>query len=210
MDRPEVKDSRSREETEAGEAALLAALRAGDEAAFERLVRTQGGRMLAVARRFLRDPEEARDVVQESFINAFRSLDSFSGSARLSTWLHRIVVNSALMRIRTRRRSPETPIDELLPKFVEDGHQVHPSVEWAETAQTALERSETRGLVRRCIDRLPEAYRTILILRDIEEVETEEAARLLGITGNAVKIRLHRARQALRGLLDPHFRGGEP
>ena len=71
-----------------------------------------------------------------------------------------------------------------------------------------MQDEQTRGLVRSCIERLPEAYRTVLILRDLEELDTQEAATLLGITENAVKIRLHRARQALRGLLDPHFRGG--
>jgi len=190
------------------EARLLTALRAGDDLAFERLVRDHSGRMLAVAQRFLRNSEDARDVVQEAFIAAFRSLNSFEGSARLSTWLHRIVINAALMKLRSRRRVPEDSIEDLLPKFLEDGHQVHPSREWRRSSEEMMQDEQTRGLVRSCIERLPEAYRTVLILRDLEELDTQEAATLLGITENAVKIRLHRARQALRGLLDPHFRGG--
>ena len=191
------------------EARLLSALRQGEDSAYEQLVRAHGGRLLAVARRFMRNPEDAQDVVQEAFISAFRSLERFEGTARLSTWLHRIVVNAALMKLRSRRRAPEESIEDLLPKFLEDGHQVHPSQEWSMTCEEAMQQGETRELVRRCIDRLPEAYRTVLLLRDIEEVDTQEAARILGISENAVKIRLHRARQALRGLLDPHFRGGE-
>jgi len=190
------------------EARLLTALRAGDDLAFERLVRDHRGRMLAVAQRFMRNSEDARDVVQEAFIAAFRSLNSFEGSARLSTWLHRIVINAALMKLRSRRRVPEDSIEDLLPKFLEDGHQVHPSREWRRSSEEMMQDEQTRGLVRSCIERLPEAYRTVLILRDLEELDTQEAATLLGITENAVKIRLHRARQALRGLLDPHFRGG--
>jgi len=190
------------------EARLLTALRAGDDLAFERLVRDHSGRMLAVAQRFMRNSEDARDVVQEAFIAAFRSLNSFEGSARLSTWLHRIVINAALMKLRSRRRVPEDSIEDLLPKFLEDGHQVHPSREWRRSSEEMMQDEQTRGLVRSCIERLPEAYRTVLILRDLEELDTQEAATLLGITENAVKIRLHRARQALRGLLDPHFRGG--
>ena len=190
------------------EARLLTALRAGDDLAFERLVRDHSGRMFAVAQRFMRNSEDARDVVQEAFIAPFRSLNSFAGSARLSTWLHRIVINAALMKLRSRRRVPEDSIEDLLPKFLEDGHQVHSSREWRRSSEEMMQDEQTRGLVRSCIERLPEAYRTVLILRDLEELDTQEAATLLGITENAVKIRLHRARQALRGLLDPHFRGG--
>jgi len=187
---------------------LLRRLKSGEELAFERLVRDQGGRLLAVARRFLRDEEEARDAVQEGFLSAWRALDRFDQGSRLSTWLHRIVVNACLMRLRTRRRRPEEPIEDFLPRFEADGHQVlHPTPEWEGSAETLLARSETRAIVREAIDRLPESYRAVLLLRDIEELSTEEAARSLGVTENAVKIRLHRARQALRGLLEPHFRG---
>ncbi|MFQ5788854.1 MAG: sigma-70 family RNA polymerase sigma factor [Acidobacteriota bacterium] len=186
------------------ESALVALLKAGDEAAFERLVRTHAGRLLAVARRFLRNEEDARDAVQEAFLSAFRSLNRFAGDSRISTWLHRIVVNKALMKLRSRKRKPEESIEDLLPRFLEDGHQVHESVPWNETD---VERRETKELVRRAIDRLPDTYRTIILLRDIEGYDTEETAKLLQVTANAVKIRLHRARQALRSLLDPHLGG---
>ena len=170
-------------------------------------MREHGGRLLAVARRFLRDEEEARDAVQESFLSAFRSIDKFEQGSRLSTWLHRIIINASLMRLRTRQRKPEEPIEDLLPQFQADGHQVnHPTPDWEGSAETLLARSETRSIVRAAIDRLPESYRAVLLLRDIEEMSTEEAARSLGVTQNAVKIRLHRARQALRGLLEPLFR----
>lgn len=189
------------------EAALLRELRSGSERAYERLVRTEMARMLAVARRLLQNEEEARDAVQEAFVSAFRSIGHFEGGCRLSTWLHRIVVNAALMKLRSRKRRPEEDIEDLLPQFQEDGHQVPPSQDWAEPADALVERREVRELVRGSIDRLPETYRNVLMLRDIEELTTEEAAEMLGITANAVKIRLHRARQALRTLLDPHLRG---
>jgi RNA polymerase sigma-70 factor (ECF subfamily) len=192
---------------EQDETALIAALRAGDDEAYLRLVTEQGGRMLAVARRYLRNDEDARDAVQEAFISAFRSIGSFEAGSRLSTWLHRITVNCALMKIRSRERKPEEPIDDLLPKYKPDGHQLNPSRRWGASADRLLESDQTRSLVRESIDRLPETYRNVLLLRDIEELSTEEAAELLGITVTAVKVRLHRARQALRGLLDPHFRG---
>lgn len=188
------------------DAALLAELRAGDERAFEMLVRTHSAHLLAVARRFVRNDEDARDAVQDAFLSAFRALDRFEGGCRLSTWLHRIVVNACLMRLRTRRRKPEQPIDDLLPTYKPDGHHTAVFVDWSPSAHDALERTETRALVSACIQQLPESYRTALLLRDIEGLELDEIGRLLDVTPNAVKIRVHRARQALRTLLDPHFR----
>jgi RNA polymerase sigma-70 factor (ECF subfamily) len=194
---------------DADEAALLAGLRAGDGAAFESLVRAHGGNLLATARRFLRHEEDARDVVQEAFLAAFKAIQGFDGRARLSTWLHRIAVNAALQKLRSRRRQ-EQPIEPLLPQFLPDGHQANPAAEWPEPADAVLQRRELFALVHACIDRLPEAYRSVLLLRDIEELDTEETARLLGVNPGVVKTRLHRARQALRVLLDPHLRGDAP
>ena len=190
--------------------AFLARLRAGDEQAFESLVRHNSGRMLAVARRFLRNEEEARDALQDAFLSSFRSLDGFEEGSRLSTWLHRIVVNAALMKLRTRRRKPEQSIEELMPTFSDDGHMHRHPEPWREDAHELLERFESRAQVRSAIDRLPDDYRTVLLLRDIEEYDTDQTAELLGLSKGAVKTRLHRARQALRNLIDPHFRRGSP
>jgi RNA polymerase sigma-70 factor (ECF subfamily) len=193
----------------ADEAELLAQLRAGHDTAFEQLVRTYSPRLFAVARRIVGNDEEARDVIQDAFLNAFRSLKNFHGEARLSTWLHRIVVNSALMKLRTRKRKPEESIEPLLPAFLADGHYAEKFAAWGEQADVALSRAETQELIRRRIDELPESFRTVLVLRDIEGLDTEETARVLDTTPNAVKIRLHRARAALRTLLAPHLGRGE-
>lgn len=190
------------------EDALAAGLRAGDTQVFERLMRTYGGRMLAVTRRILHDEEDARDAVQDAFVSAFRARHQFSANSRVSTWLHRIAVNSALMRLRTRRRKREDPIDELLPTFQNDGHHQERFRSWADQPDVAVARAETRAHVREAIDRLPESYRVVLMLRDIEGLDTDETAKMLSITPNAVKIRLHRARLALRALVAPAFQGG--
>jgi len=186
--------------------ALVARLRAGEDSAFEELVRTYTARLLAVARRILGSPEEAKDVVQETFLAAFQSLDRFRGEANLGTWLSRIAVNQCLMKLRSRRRRPEQSIEDLLPTFLPDGHQVRESALWEVSMDTVVERNEIHLLVRRAIDRLPASYRTVLLLRDIEELSTEEVAGMLGVTSNTIKVRLHRARQALRTLLEPTFR----
>jgi RNA polymerase sigma-70 factor (ECF subfamily) len=192
---------------ELDEQALLVRLRAGEDAAFAVLVRAHAGRLLAVARRMLRSDDEARDAVQEAFLQAFRGLGKFEGQARLSTWLHRIVVNACLMRLRSRSRRPEQPIEELLPRFYEDGHRVDPGPPWRSAPADPVEQRELAELVRGAIDRLPEIHRNVLLLRDIEGRDAEETARLLDVKIDTVKVRLHRARQALRALLAPHFTG---
>jgi RNA polymerase sigma-70 factor (ECF subfamily) len=184
---------------------LFARLRAREAEAFEQLVRSTSPRLLATLRRMLRNEEDARDALQETFLAAFRSLPRFEGQSKHSTWLHRIAVNAALMKLRSRRRRPEGSIDDLLPRFESDGHFSADSVPPAQLVDEAVSEAERRAAVRRCIDLLPEAYRTVVLLRDVEGLNTEEAARALGISVDATKVRLHRARQALRTLLEREF-----
>jgi RNA polymerase sigma-70 factor (ECF subfamily) len=189
------------------EATLAAGVRAGDERAFETLIRNEGGRLLSVARRILGNEEDAREAVQEAFVSAFRARQQFQGQSRLSTWMHRIVVNAAIQKLRTRKRRAEDALDDLLPRFLPNGDHVERFVAWTEPPDETAARRETAEFVRQAIDQLPDSYRTVLLLRDIEGLSTEESANLLETTANAVKIRLHRARMALRTLLAPHFQG---
>lgn len=201
--------SRTAADNSGGEADLVARIRSGDEASYEILVRDNTGRLLSVARRYLRSEEDARDAVQEAFLSAYRSIARFQGEASISTWLHRILVNCCLMKLRSARRRPQESIEDLLPRFDESGHRAGALESDSESAETLLERRSTRARVRQCIDRLPDKYRTVLLLRDIEELSTEEAAKALGTTPTAVKVRLHRARQALKTLLQPIFKESE-
>lgn len=187
------------------ETSLVALLRQRDADAFRILVRRYAGRMEAVARRYLLCEQECADAVQDAFISAFQAIDRFEQCSQLGTWLHRIIVNSCLMKLRSRSRRQETSIEELLPAFDATGHHVEPARRWRTLPEERLEREETRTLVRRCIDMLPEDHRTVLLLRDIEDMNTDEVAQVLEITPGAVKSRLHRARQALRTLLEPYF-----
>jgi RNA polymerase sigma-70 factor (ECF subfamily) len=184
---------------------LLAALRRGDERAYETLVKTNTGRMLAVARRILKSDEEAYDATQEAFMQAFKAIARFQGDALLSTWLHRITVNACLMRLRRDRRHPETAIEELLPTFDETGHRVESGPAWTDDVVERMESAQLQKVVQDAVAKLPDNYRTVIVLRDIEGMSTEEAAEALGIRPEAAKMRLHRARQALRTLLSPHF-----
>lgn len=187
------------------EALLLERIRSGDEEACATLVRSYGGRMRIVARRLVLNSDDADDAVQEAFLRAFRSAHAFEGRCSLSTWLHRIVVNASLGILRRRARRPACPIDDLLPDFDTSGHHALPVPAWSEPPIVHVARVETLAQVRKCIDQLPEEYRTVLLLRDIEGMDTEATAQALETTQGAVKTRLHRARQALRTLLEPWF-----
>jgi RNA polymerase sigma-70 factor (ECF subfamily) len=191
--------------TDRCEGELLGALQRGDERAYAELVQANTGKMLAVARRILKNDEEAYDATQEAFLQAFKAIGNFQGDAMLSTWLHRITVNACLMRLRHRKRHPETAIEDLLPQFDETGHRIETGPAWTEDVTARLESAQLRKVVRDAIDRLPDNYRTVIVLRDIEGLSTEEAAAALGVRPEAAKMRLHRARQALRTLLAPHF-----
>jgi len=194
-------DRRHATATALDDQALLGALKNGEEWAYETMVRLHGSRLLAVARRFTHNEQDAQDILQSAYLSAFRALRDFEGACQLSTWLHRIVVNVALMRIRSRRRKPEESIETLLPAFQEDGHHVEQFSDWSMPADQLIERKQTRAFVRQCIETLPENYRVVLMMRDIEELSTQDVAEQLGLTATAVKVRLHRARQALSTLL---------
>lgn len=181
---------------------LVESLKRGDADAYERLVRAHGGALLAVARRFLRDEDDARDALQDAMIAAFKAMPFFREDARLSTWLHRITVNACLMKLRAARRRPTTPIEELLPRFDDTGHRVEAEAERERLVEDELDAPLVRARVRACIDKLPDSYRAVLLCRDIEEMDTAETARALGISVENVKTRLHRARQALRALIE--------
>ena len=189
----------------AAEQRLVAKLKAGDSAAFEELVRVHGPRMLALARRYLPRETDAEDTLQDAFMSVFRSIGTFAGESRLTTWLHRVTVNAALMRIRARSRRPETLLGDVK---VEVMAEPRGEMAWTSTATEVLSREETRNAVRRSLDRLQEESRIVVRLRDIEGMDLREISRLLGIGVNTVKSRLSRGRLALRTVLENHLSPG--
>jgi len=186
------------------EAFDIARLKMQDAIAFESLVRACTGRMLAVASRMLRSDQDAQDAVQEAFIQAYKALPQFEARCSITTWLHSITVRACLMKLRRQRSRKETDIEPLLPQFKADGHRINAGARWSECEASAVG-GEDREFIRNCIDQLPEDYRNIILLRDIEEMDTREVAEHLEISESLVKTRLHRARQALRTLLEPRF-----
>jgi RNA polymerase sigma-70 factor, ECF subfamily len=187
---------------------LVRRLRAGEDAAFEELVRTHGPRMLAVAQRYVKAGADAEDVLQEAFVSVTRGIGSFQGDSKLTTWLHRIVVNCALMRIRSRSRRPETLLSpETVAVHVET---TKPASAWALTAAEVIDRRDLRAAVLTALERLPDLDRAIVRLRDIQGMTLDEVSRLLDVGLTTVKEHLHRARHALRELLEPVLREAQP
>ena len=187
------------------DAELLSRLRSGEPAAFEELVRTYGGRLRAVALRLTIDEAEADDVLQDAFLSAFRSLDGFDGRADVGTWLHRIVINAALMKLRSRGRSGQTDLGQLLPEFLDTGVFATRQDSWEEPADEPAIRRELLEQVHANIERLPDKHRVPVVLRDLEDLPFHEIAELLETTVGNARLRVHRARQALRTLLEPLF-----
>jgi RNA polymerase sigma-70 factor (ECF subfamily) len=174
----------------------------------EKMVREHIGWMLALAERLLRDKALAEDAVQEAFINAFAGLAKFEGRSSLKTWLHRITVNSALAKVRQQQRANEQSLDQYQPEFDTQGCRIEPVWPCMTSMQEALESDELQARVREQIDSLPTVSRIILQLRDIEGYSGNEVASILDISQSNVRVRLHRARAALKKLLEPALRGG--
>jgi RNA polymerase sigma-70 factor (ECF subfamily) len=187
---------------EEGDEALAARAAAGDEPAFEALVGRYQARVYRLACRLTGDAD-AKDVLQEAFLAAYRGLPAFRGEARFSTWLYRIATNAALMHRRARARRPTESLEAFLPRFDADGvHAAEPAdLRAAGRADELLDRQRLAEKARAGLDRLPDIYRDAFVLRDLEEMTTGEVAEVLGLDAAAVRQRVHRARLMLRGYL---------
>lgn len=192
----------------AAEAPLIERLRAGDDGAFAELVSTHTGRMLVVARRVTGSEADAEDAVQEAFISAFKNIEQFDGRSTLGTWLHRIVVNAALMKRRRKRSRPETSIEQLLPQFDDGFHREKPQSLEVVTNGGGGSIVE-REAVMAALDELPDEFREVIVLRDVEGLDGKSAAESLGISDSLVRQRLYRGRQALMKLLERRMKGIE-
>lgn len=184
------------------EISLVAGLRQGDAECYRHVVESTIVRLLPVARRYLNE-DECHDAVQSTYIKLLSSIDSFRGDSSIVTWLQRILINECLGRLRKQKQLNETSLDDLLPKFFDDGHRVNPLPAWPNSVRDAMHREECCNLITDNLKKLPTDYREVIMLRDIEGFNSQQAADMLAISVGAVKVRLHRARQALRELLEP-------
>jgi RNA polymerase sigma-70 factor (ECF subfamily) len=189
--------------TASDDAALVDALKRGDPDAFTVMVERHSGTVYNLALRLMKDAQEAEEVLQETFISAYRSLDRFEGRSQLGTWLYRIAYNAALMRLRKRHLTTSS-LDE---PMVNDEGEALPRqlVDWASLPDDIVLSGELRDVLDEAVDALPQTLRTVFVLRDIEGLSTAETAQALELSETNVKVRLHRARLALRERLSVYF-----
>jgi RNA polymerase sigma-70 factor (ECF subfamily) len=191
------------EKLQYSESDLLTALQRGDQEAFTELVERHSETIYNLALRMMNNPQEAEEVLQDTFISAFRAINRFEGRSRLSTWLYRIAYNAALMRLR-RRELTTISLDE--PLTGEDGDPMpRQFVDWSAVPDDVLLKSELGAVLREAVAGLSEGLRAVFVLRDIEGLSTAETAAALDLTETNVKVRLHRGRLALREALTEYF-----
>lgn len=181
----------------------LEALRAGDRFEFSRLVDEYSGVIYRLAVKMLEDPQDAEDVLQETFIKAFRHLNNFDGRSSLSTWLYRIATNEALMMLR-RRKHITVSIDETLGSAEQEQEPIQ-IVDWCCLPESELMSTEAMEYLDQAVEKLPHSLRVVFLLRDIEGLSTQETSEVLNLSEGAVKTRLSRARMRLRELLSEYF-----
>jgi len=193
----------------ANEPALIARVIAGDNAAFHELIRPYERLVYVTIFAILKNETEAEDGAQETMISAYRHLKSFRGEAKFSTWLVTIAMNEARKRLRKAKTAREDSLDG--PAEENEGDYT-PAVltDWREIPLEALERKELKEKLREAVGMLPEKYREVFVLRDIEELNQEETAAALGINVTLVKVRLHRARMKLQKMLVPYLKSQAP
>lgn len=179
--------------------ALIAALGRGDPQAAERLVEVYGARAYGLAIRITRNPQDAEEIVQDALLTVARKIDTFRGEAAFASWLYRIVANTAYQKARgRRRRGAEISLEEILPTFHEAGEHASPIVDWSPAVEDPERQAELRDVLNAALDALPEEYRTVIVLRDVEGLSNDEVAEALGLTVANVKTRVHRGRLFLR------------
>ncbi len=184
---------------------LVKALKRKDAKAFDQLIARHGAMIYRVAIRMLGGKEEAEEVQQEALLTVYEKIETFDERSALTTWLYRIVVNAALMRLRARSRAPEISMERPGPPLTEDGRHASEVADWRVSAEDALLQQEALTILRQAIERLPEPYRVAYVLGEIERLPHQEIAKLLELTTGTVKVRLHRARLFLREALAGYF-----
>ncbi|UUO23724.1 sigma-70 family RNA polymerase sigma factor [Colwellia sp. M166] len=191
---------------------LIEGLLKNDNLAYETLVRQYSSKMYAVARRFFGTNDDAQECLQKAFIQVFKNIPSFKKDSSLATWLHRITVNEALMMIRRRKRQNTTSFEDFTQHYNEYGERTAFSdsnnnelgCSLANNIETVFEKNETKLSLNEIIYQLPEKYCNVLLLRDIQEMNTKETAKILSISEVSVKTQLHRARLLLKAILEQH------
>ena len=192
-------------EDKKNEEALVRDLQNGNLEAYDKIVSIYQKKIYGLSFNLTRNQMDAQDVTQEVLLTLFRKINLFQGKSAFSSWVYRITVNASYMRLRTKKKEPNVSIDELMPSFNSAGFQQEKIQDWSENTESLIFTNETRNVINKAVDLLPEKEKVVFLLRDVEGLSSEKAGEILDLTVPAVKSRLHRARLFLRKKLSNYF-----
>ncbi len=184
---------------------LVRDLKAGKLEAFDQIVENYQRKIYALAFNMTRNQMDAQDVTQEVLLSIYRKIDTFQGRSAFSSWVYRITLNASYMKLRNRKKEQYVSLDEFMPAFNNAGFQNEKVTDWSENTESLLFSNETKGVIEKAVDQLPEKEKVVFILRDVDGLSTEKVGEILDLTVPAVKSRLHRARLFLRKKLSTYF-----
>lgn len=192
-------------ETREAEEVLVKAFQGGDLAAYDEIAKRYQKKIYALSFNLARNAMDAQDVVQEVLLTIYRKIGTFKGKSAFSSWVYRVTLNATYMKLRSRKKEPSVSLEDLLPPFNGMGYQQEKVRDWSENTESLLFNKETKEIIKKAVDQLPEKEKVVFILRDVEELSTEKVSEILELTIPAVKSRLHRARLFLRKKLATYF-----
>lgn len=184
---------------------LVKEMQAGKPEAFEEMVRSYQKRVYGLAYNLTRNQSDAEDVAQEVFLRVCNKINTFLGKSAFSSWVYRITLNVSFMRLKSQKKIQQIPLDNILPKYQEDGFHVGAVNDWSMKTDDVLLSSESRKVIQKAINQLPEKEKAVFVLRDVEGLPTEKVCDILELSVPAVKSRLHRSRLFLRKRLSNYF-----
>ena len=192
-------------EDKATEEALVRDLQNGNLDAYDKLAEIYQKKIYGLSFHLTRNQMDAQDVTQEVLLTLFRKINMFQGKSAFSSWVYRIAVNASYMKLRSKKKEPNVSIDELMPSFNSAGFQQEKIQDWSENTESLIFTKETRDVINKAVDLLPEKEKVVFLLRDVEGLSSEKASEILDLTVPAIKSRLHRARLFLRKNLSAYF-----
>ena len=187
------------------EEALVQELQGGNLEAFEKIVKLYQKKIYALSFNLTRNAMDAQDVTQEVLLTLFRKINTFQGKSAFSSWVYRITLNASYMKLRSKKKDQSISLDDLLPTYNGAGFQQEKIQDWSENTESLLFTNETKSVIQKATDQLPEKEKVVFLLRDVEGLSTEKVSEILELTIPAVKSRLHRARLFLRKKLSNYF-----
>ena len=187
------------------EESLVRDLQNGNLEAYDKIAEIYQKKIYGLSFNLTRNQMDAQDVTQEVLLTLFRKINMFQGKSAFSSWVYRIAVNASYMKLRSKKKEPNVSIDELMPSFNSAGFQQEKIQDWSEDTESLIFTKETRDVINKAVDLLPEKEKVVFLLRDVEGLSSEKAGEILDLTVPAVKSRLHRARLFLRKKLSAYF-----